>query len=61
MLFIQWPYMILALPVVILIEAALCRRWFNIDWSNALRITGKAQRYFHAGWFSIDVGGIGRT
>jgi hypothetical protein len=42
MLFVQLPLMIIALPVVILIEAALCRRWFMLEWKPALKATSIA-------------------
>jgi hypothetical protein len=42
MLFVQLPLMIIALPVVIFIEAALCRRWFRMEWKPALRATSVA-------------------
>jgi hypothetical protein len=42
MLIVQAPLMIMALPVVIFIEAALCRRWFEMDWKSALKATGIA-------------------
>jgi hypothetical protein len=35
MLFVQWPLLILALPVVIAVEAALCRRWLDVSWKRA--------------------------
>lgn len=42
MLFVQLPLMIIALPVVILIEASLCRRWFGMEWKSALKATSVA-------------------
>jgi hypothetical protein len=42
MLFVQLPLMIIALPVVILIEAALCKRWFSMEWKPALKATSVA-------------------
>jgi hypothetical protein len=42
MLFVQMPLLLLALPVVIAIEAALCRRWLGVSWKKAWRATAKA-------------------
>jgi len=35
MLYVQMPVLILALPVVIIIEAWLSRRWLGVSWSRA--------------------------
>ena len=42
MLFVQMPLMIITLPVVILIEAFLCKRWFSLGWGRAFKVTGIA-------------------
>jgi hypothetical protein len=42
MLFVQLPLMVIALPVVIFIEAALCRRWFRMEWKPSLKATSIA-------------------
>jgi len=34
MLFVQMPILIVTLPVVIAIEAFLCRRWLNLPWKR---------------------------
>jgi hypothetical protein len=30
MLFVQMPFLVMALPVVIAVEAVLCRRWLEV-------------------------------
>lgn len=35
MLFLQMPVLIITLPIVIAIEAFLCRRWLNLSWKKA--------------------------
>ncbi|HYF35703.1 MAG TPA: hypothetical protein VD994_10465, partial [Prosthecobacter sp.] len=35
MLAVQLPMMVMALPVVIAVEAALCRRWLGVTWRQA--------------------------
>ncbi len=35
MLFVQMPLLVLALPVIIVIEALLCRRWLTDSWEQA--------------------------
>ena len=35
MLFVQMPLLIVALPVVIAVEAALCRLWLEVPWKRA--------------------------
>jgi len=42
MLFVQMPLLLLALPVVIAIEAALCRRWLRVSWKHAWKATAIA-------------------
>ena len=35
MLFVQMPLLLITLPVVIAVEAALCRRWLGVSWKKA--------------------------
>src|SRR5438046_5227553 len=35
MLFVQMPLLVMALPVVIAVEAWLCRRWLDVSWKQA--------------------------
>jgi hypothetical protein len=35
MLFVQMPLLLIALPVIIATEAALCRRWLGASWKQA--------------------------
>ena len=42
MLFVQMPLLLLALPVVIAIETALCRRWLSVSWKQAWKATAIA-------------------
>ena len=42
MLFVQMPLLLIALPVVIAIEAALCRRWLGVSWRQAWKGAGIA-------------------
>jgi len=42
MLFVQMPLLLITLPVVIAVEAALCRRWLAVSWRQAWKWTGIA-------------------
>ena len=42
MLFVQMPLLLVSLPIVILIEGALCRRWFSLEWGRALKVATRA-------------------
>jgi len=42
MLFVQMPLLLIALPVVIAVEAALCRRWLGVSWKLAWKSAGIA-------------------
>jgi hypothetical protein len=42
MLFVQMPFLVMALPVVIAVEAWLCRRWLDVSWKQAWLSTGIA-------------------
>ena len=42
MLFVQMPLLLMALPVIIAIEALLCRRWLAVSWSQAWKGAGIA-------------------
>ncbi len=35
MLFVQMPFLLVSLPVIIAIEAVLCRRWLGLGWKQA--------------------------
>ena len=39
MLFVQMPFLLMALPLVIAIEAVLCRHWLNVPWKRAWVVT----------------------
>lgn len=42
MLFVQMPLLLISLPVVIAVEAALCKRWLGVSWKLAWRSAGLA-------------------
>lgn len=42
MLFVQMPLLVMALPVVIAVEAWLCRRWLGASWKQACSSTAIA-------------------
>lgn len=42
MLFVQMPYLVMSLPLVIAIEAVLCRKWLAVSWGAAWKWTAAA-------------------
>src|SRR6516165_4976483 len=42
MLFVQMPLLLITLPIVIAVEAALCRRWLGVSWKQAWKSAGIA-------------------
>ena len=42
MLFVQMPLLVMTLPVVIAVEAWLCRRWLGVSWKHAWSSTAIA-------------------
>jgi hypothetical protein len=42
MLFVQMPLLLITLPVIIAVEAVLCRRWLAVSWRQAWKSAGIA-------------------
>jgi len=60
MLFVQMPLLLIALPVVIAVEAVLCRHWLGVTWRQAWRGAGYANAIstvvgFPILWFTLVI------
>ena len=53
MLFVQMPLLLVTLPVVIAVEAMLCRRWLGVSWKQTWKSAGIANALSTVAGFPI--------